>query len=128
MIGQTLHVLAEAAPVVHDVQGEPELPAEPFQVCVQAGRLPVGVGEDGAAANAIEARLWRRMKPPALTANPVTLGNIALMSLSCIDVSFPWALYPQPRSPLHLQTLGFSTPHMCPIIADGLQLIVFIYD
>ena len=36
--------------------------------------------------------------------------------------SFPWVLYPQFRSSHHSQTLGFSTPPMCPIFADGLQL------
>ena len=59
MIGQAPHVLAEASPVVHDVQGEPELPGEPLQVRVEAGRLPVGVGEDGAVRHAVERPLAR---------------------------------------------------------------------
>ena len=59
MVGEGLHVLAEAAPVVHDVQGESQLPGQPFQVLVDAGGLPPGVCEDGAVGDAVERSLAR---------------------------------------------------------------------
>ena len=57
MVGEGLHVLAEAVAVVHDVQGEAELPGKPFDVLVDAGRLPAGVGEDGAVRHPLEGPL-----------------------------------------------------------------------
>ena len=42
-----LHVLAQAALIGHVVQGERELPGKPVDVLVEAGWLPMGVGEDG---------------------------------------------------------------------------------
>ena len=49
MVGEGLHVLAEAAPVVHDVQGETELPI-PF-VWMPAGGdiLAPGLGSSNSA-------------------------------------------------------------------------------
>ena len=43
----------------HDVQGEPQLPGQPFQVLVDAGGLPVGVCEDGAVGDVVERPLAR---------------------------------------------------------------------
>ena len=57
VVGEGLHVLAEAAPVVHDVQGESEMAFEPFQVGVDARRFPLRVGEDGAVRDAVERAL-----------------------------------------------------------------------
>ena len=57
MVNQGLDVLAEATPVVHDVEGKPQPVGEPVQVGVDAGRLPVGVGEDGAVRDAVERSL-----------------------------------------------------------------------
>ena len=57
MVGEGLHVLAEAASVVHDVQGEAQPVSQPRQVLVDAGRLPAGVGEYGAVGDAVERAL-----------------------------------------------------------------------
>ena len=54
MAGESLQTLAEAMPVVYDVQGEAQPLFRTFQIGVDAGRLPSGVGEDGAAWNAVE--------------------------------------------------------------------------
>ena len=57
VVGEGLHVLAETAPVVHDVQGEAKLASEPFQVGVDARRFPLRVGEYGAVGDAVERAL-----------------------------------------------------------------------
>ena len=59
MVGEGLHVLAETAPVVHDVEREAQPVPEPFEVLVDAGGLPSGVGEDGAVGDAVEHALVR---------------------------------------------------------------------
>ena len=48
------------------------------------------------------------------------------LSVSDWDTSalFVRPLYPHFRSPHHLRSLGFSSPQMCPIIAERLQLSV----
>ena len=52
-------VIAEAAPVVDDVQRERKLLGQPLEVGVDAGRLPPGVGEDGAVGHRVERALAR---------------------------------------------------------------------
>ena len=57
MVGEGLDVLAEASAVVHDVQREAQPVSEPLDVLVEAGRLPMGVGEDGAGGDAVKRSL-----------------------------------------------------------------------
>ena len=57
MVGEGLHILPEASPVVDDVQGEAQPVSEPLDVLVDAGRLPSGVGEDGPVRHAVERAL-----------------------------------------------------------------------
>ena len=57
LVGEGLDVLAETPPVVHDVHGEAETLGEPIEVSVETGRLPVGVGEDGAVGDGVECSL-----------------------------------------------------------------------
>ena len=54
MVGEGPDILAETPSVIDDVQGEWQLLFQPFQVCVDAGRLPVGVGKYGAVGDAVE--------------------------------------------------------------------------
>ena len=59
MVGERPDVVAKTASVVDDVQGERQLPCEPPQVFIDAGRLPFGVCEDGAVGHAVERTLTR---------------------------------------------------------------------
>ena len=54
-----LHVLAQAASIVHDMERKAPLAFEPLKVVVDAGRLPMGVGEDGAVGHGVEGSLAR---------------------------------------------------------------------
>ena len=54
VVGESLHVLSEAAPAVYDVEREAQLVSEPLDVLVDTGRLPADVREDGAARGAVE--------------------------------------------------------------------------
>lgn len=55
--GESLHVLSEAAPAVHGVEGEAQPVAKPLTVLVDAGGLPSGVGEDSTVGGAV----WRSL-------------------------------------------------------------------
>ena len=59
MVGEGLDVLAQAASIVHDMERKAQPAFEPIKVVVDAGRLPMGVGEYGAVVDRVECPLAR---------------------------------------------------------------------